>query len=422
MKIVLIGAGSESFGARMIVDLLLADELRGRDVTVALVDEDAAALSRMMHFAESARERTGSDVELAQAVDRRELLGGADYVITAVARKRMELWEQDFRVPLAHGLRHCLGENGGPGAIFHALRSFGLVLPICRDIEQLCPDALLLNFTNPEARVLHAICHLTNVQAVGLCHGVFEAVRALSDYLERPAEQLEIVSAGMNHFYCVLKVVDRQTGEDLLPVAIEKAAGDNSPGCPALFRKMAEAFGVFTFPSDDHIGEYLSFAHEFTGLKWAYGREARKVPPKGKPGKVSALDEDAPLRTSGELAVPIICDIELDRGCEREAVDVLNTERYIENLPTDCVVEVPATVDAGGVHAMSVEPLPEPFAAIVRIQCSIVELVTEAWRTRSKKLLLQALLLDPVVDNVSNAERTLDEMLALQEHFLPAFK
>jgi len=132
------------------------------------------------------------------------------------------------------------------------------------------------------------------------------------------------------------------------------------------------------------------------------------------------LDEFA-LRPTAEITVPIICDIELDRGLWRPAVNVLNAEGYIENLPRDGAVEVPAIVDARGVHPQHVGALPEPFAAMIRTQFSIISLVTEAYRARSKKLLLQALLMDPVVDSVTAAEKLLDDMLERQSEFLPTF-
>jgi alpha-galactosidase len=131
--------------------------------------------------------------------------------------------------------------------------------------------------------------------------------------------------------------------------------------------------------------------------------------------------DDSVLHPTGELTVPIICDIELNRDTFRPAVNVLNTEGYIENLSLRGVVEVPAMVDAQGIHPIRVGPLPEPFAAYIRTQFSIIELVTEAYRTRSKRLLLQALLLDPLVNSIVAAERMLDDMLELQKDFLPAF-
>ena len=170
--------------------------------------------ARIREAAARVKDHVGSTLELRATTDRSEALPGAAYVLTAVSTHRYELWEQDFRVPLSHGFRHPLGENGGPGAIFHALRSFKLIMPICRDIERLCPDALLLNFTNPEARVLDAISHLTSVRAAGLCHGVFSAIAFISAQTGLPVEQLEVTSAGINHFYYVLSAVDRESGED----------------------------------------------------------------------------------------------------------------------------------------------------------------------------------------------------------------
>jgi alpha-galactosidase len=429
MKVVIIGAGSHSFGLGQIVDLLQAAELRGRSVQVTLVDTDESALELMTQLAERVNAHVGSDIDLAGTTDRSEALPGADYVITAVARKRMELWEQDFRVPLSYGFRHCLGENGGPGALFHALRSFELIVPICRDVEQLCPGALLLNFTNPETRVLHAICHLTEVRAAGICHGVSYALEKIAAYLERPAEEFEVTSAGVNHFYCLLRVKERATGKDWLPELIRMAAADRSENGPTLFSKVAEVFGIFAMPSDDHIGEYLSYGSEFTGVKWPYGRESTSVSNEEGDGH-SELEEYASgrrpideriLGASGEFTVPIISDMELDAGNVRPAVNVLNTEGYIENLPRDAVVEVPATVDRAGLHPLPVGPLPEPFAAMIRTQCTINSLVTEAYRTRSKALLLQALLLDPNVNSITGAERLLEEMLSLQREYLPSF-
>ena len=125
---------------------------------------------------------------------------------------------------------------------------------------------------------------------------------------------------------------------------------------------------------------------------------------------------------SGELTVPVICDIELDRKTYREAVNVLNTEKYIENLPEDGVVEVPAIVDAAGVHPQKVGCIPEPLAAVCRTHYTIHNLLTEAYRTREKNLLLQALLMDPVVNSIESAKKFLDEMLVLQKDFLPEFK
>ncbi|MFA5863119.1 MAG: alpha-glucosidase/alpha-galactosidase [Phycisphaerae bacterium] len=428
-KIVLIGAGSRCFGPRMIVDILNTKELQGKNFTLTLVDEDLTALDLAAKLAHRVKKHTGTDIAIEKSQDRLTALPNATYVITSVAKNRMALWEQDFRVPLSYGFKHCLGENGGPGALFHALRSFELVIPICRDIEKICPQALLLNFTNPEARVLNAICHLTKVKAVGICHGVFSAIQLICDLLGRPREELQIISAGMNHLYCMLKIIDKKTGKDLLADVLNKIKSDTSVKLPPLVRKMAEIFDIITYASDDHIGEYLSYAWEFTGTKWHYGQECKKVSKDNKeePSLLEIYSNEAnPLEgdimlPSGEITVPIICDIELNRPSFREAVNVLNTERYIENLPTDAVIEVPAMVDGSGIHPMKVGPIPESFACYIRTHFTVHKFLTEAYRTKSKKMLLRALLMDPNVNSITAAEKMLDDMLDLQKEFLPTF-
>jgi len=411
----------------MIVDLLHAHELDGRNLALWLVDIDADALDRMARFAQLIRAHTGSDLAIHATTDRVEALPGAAYVLTAISVRRYELWEQDFRVPLSHGFRHPLGENGGPGALFHALRSLNLILPICRDIECLCPDALLLNFTNPEARVLDAILHLTQVKAIGLCHGVFSAIAFISSYLGLPIEQLEVTSAGMNHFYAILQVIDKETNKDLFPGLIARLQADDSFP-PSVWKTFIDVFGWLTYKSDDHIGEYVSFGAEFTGTRWPYGLESRQVE-REQPGPrfdvQPYLDgrplDQAALRLSGEIAAPVICDLELNHRRRHDAVNVLNDGGYIDNLPLDAVVEVPAFCDGQGVHPISVGSLPEGPAAFIRTQISIQRTLTEAYRTRSRNLLLQALLLDPVVNSVVEARKLLDEMLDLQQDYLPSF-
>lgn len=425
VKIVLIGAGSASFGRGSLADIMACEDLQNYDCTVVLVDINEEALNKMAGLAEMIREYHGSSVKIEKTTDRTKALPGADYVVISVTQKRYELWEQDFRVPLAYGFRNVLGENGGPGALFHAMRNYGIVLPICRDIEKLCPDALVLNFTNPESRILMAMTHLTKVNAVGLCHGVAGARHSAANLIERDLDDLDIVTGGLNHFFWLLKVEDAKTGEDLKPLLRQKAM----ESCPPLVRKMVEIYDLFTYPSDDHIGEYVSFAHEFTGLLWHYGRETQKV------AKAQSASEDwrdeylsgrrpvdgRLVNPSGESAVDIITDILEDKNKWEPSVNVPNVDGYVENLPKNAVIEVPAIVNASGVNPEHVGPIPEALAAFCRTQISIQLLLLDAYRERSKKLLLQALLLDPVVDSILRAEEMLDHMLELQKDYLPEF-
>ena len=224
--------------------------------------------------------------------------------------------------------------------------------------------------------------------------------------------------------------VMEKLGAYSVPDLVRMAATADAADGPPLFRKVAQVFGVLTFPSDDHIGEYLAWGAEYSGVKWKYGREHRAVTLQAdapRPTLADYASGQAPLdagvlRPSGEITVPVILDMELDRGSFRHAVNVLNRDAYIPNLPRDAAVEVPARVDRRGLHPLHVPPIPDAFAAILRTQCTINALVTEAYRTRSRQLLLQALLLDPCVNRVGAAEQMLDEMLKLQRDFLPEMK
>ena len=308
MRIVIIGAGS-MFARDMVADVTVSDVLAKSGTEIVLVDVDAEALEQMQQICERIAAHRMVPVVVSATTDRQQALEGADYVIMAVERSRFTLWEQDFRVPLGFGFRHVLGENGGPGAAFHALRNYEIVLPICRDMERFCPDAKLMNFTNPETRIVAAINRLTAVDVIGFCHGVLEGRARIAEYLQRPLEELKIESGGINHFFWFLKVEDAQTGENLYPRLRERVLAD----APPLVRKMMEVYGHLTYPSDGHIGEYLAFAHEFTGLLWPYGLESMdesawqyrygRHRSKGAAGDISIEELAEP---SGEIVVQAI--------------------------------------------------------------------------------------------------------------------
>ena len=221
--------------------------------------------------------------------------------------------------------------------------------------------------------------------------------------------------------------------EDSIAEELQSLFGKIEPGEShedAFTREIREELAAEIRP-EDHFGEYLSFGSEFRGVQWRYGQERKKVVQQEKPGKDIVRDyADGKLppdyweivARTREYAVPFICDIEFNRGIVRPAINVLNTEGYIDNLPRDIVVEVPGKADAKGIHPIHVGRIPETIAAYMRTQFSIHTLLTEAYRTRSRKLLLQALLLDPVVNSLTEAEKMLDEMLALQSEFLPKFE
>lgn len=450
LKIVIIGAGSTSFGAKTINDIMQEERLREFELVLSLVDIDQLALQRMHRFALFLKEHYRCHhLRVEATTDRKEVLRGAHYIIISVAQNRWDMWEKDFYIPLTFGFKQVYGENGGPGAAFHTLRSLHLTMPICEDIEKFCPEALILNYTNPESRVCLAIKKLTHLRAVGLCHGPVTTWKKVAEIMEMSPQDIDVTVGGINHFHWVMAVHDKK-GQDLTPDFQKRLTNGKIKNFSSFVQVMYDLYGHLVYPSSSHPEEYVPFAYSITGpllFHWGIGRVARR--PNTTVDDLEFTIEDQsqspsyelwcahwtqvvqevierrrPLprdfeEFSEELAVPIICDMEYD-VCKRElAANVPNEGLAIPNLPEDAIVEVPVVVDREGIHPVRIGPLPEAIAAMCRLQISIQNLLVAAYRERSKTLLLQALLLEPGVDDLRCAEEMMHLMLRLQAGHLP---
>ena len=433
-KIVLIGAGSYQFGSGTLSDLFRYREvLRGS--TVALVDTDSEALARMAGVARRLNHVMGEPFTFSGTGDRLEALAGADFVVISVAVRRNERWKLDFEIPNRLGARQVLGENGGPGGLFHAMRNIPLIMEICRDIERLCPQALVLNLTNPEGRLCLAATRYTGLRFVGLCHGIEMAREAAGYVLGMPVEEVDVKAGGLNHFNWVFDLRCRTTGEDFYP-RFKKSIADQdiqeilrpAPKKPIrvrLSRFLMDTYGYWPLPSDDHVGEYLSYAWEFCGQEgydfpyWErLADEKRQRLERWAEGKQPV--EELLKVPSGERVVAIITAV-LGNAHQYESSVNLPNRDYIPNLPGWAVVEVPAVVDASGIHGVPVGPLPEPIAAMCRTQIAVIDRVVEAGVHGDRRAALQALVLDPVVSSASQAQAILNEMFDVHKAFLPQF-
>ena len=258
-KIVIIGAGSASFGFSCIRDAFHTKELWGSELV--FVDLDSISLDRMTKVAERINRELGAGYIISKTTDRCEALPGADYVITSIAINRNEMWKHDFRVPKKYGINHILGENGGPGAVFHTMRNIPIILDICKDMERLCPNALLINFTNPESRICLAIKKYTKIKAVGLCHQIGYGIGIVSQITGLKAEDIDVKAAGLNHFTWMFDIRNKRTGEDLYPLFREKEK-EYDPEYEKLSRYMFHKYGLFPTSGDGHLGEFVPYAHE----------------------------------------------------------------------------------------------------------------------------------------------------------------
>lgn len=427
-KIVVIGAGSAAFGPGMAADVLITPDVRGS--TLCLVDIDAEGLNLVKGLAERMNSEWGCGVTIEATTDRRKALPEADFVIVAIENERLKRWRMDWEIPLRHGLRQPVAENGGPGGFAHAARNIPVVLGICEDMRKLCPDAWLFNFSNPVMRLTLAAHRYGGVKAVGFCHGIGIAFQNISSLLSIPARELDIKAAGLNHFTWVIDIRQKDTGEDLYPVLRDQLNSWPESFLP-LTRDMFELTGLFPVTSDHHISEYLPWVFDARTKPWekynlmpadwdqrevGYQRWTQRVR-KMASGK-TAIDH---LRCgSSERPAQTMAAIVSNSNSYELALNLPN-EGYIANLPDSCVVEVPAMVSGLGIRGLPMGSLPEPIAELCRRQVAVADLVVEAAATGNKHTALLALMMDPMVTDIEQARGILADYLQEHGDLLPQF-
>lgn len=452
LKIAIIGAGSVSFCPCTINDIVLSDILCERKPTIALMDIRKEALGPAEAYAKEAVAHMKRDITVLSTTSLEEALRDANFVVVAIEVNRLYYWSQDWHIMRKHGFKQIFGENGGPGSMFHTLRNLGPMLEIAQAMERLCPDAWLLNFTNPEAKLVEAICRLTKVKAVGLCHGTNMGIEQLADILERPEEDLEVTACGLNHFGWFQSIREKSTGKDLYPELKDRERRMNwtvNWDEWALSRIMLRTYGLYPYPGTSHIGEYISWAEDFSsylGSDYFYDPAsedpwARKMAPHGDytfeemEGEVpryapegitfEEMDlnpvfrfEKDKVEPSGEVAIAAMEGILTGRRVPLVSTNMMN-RGLIPNLPEDMCIEVTSYADGEGIHGVPMEPLPDAVAQMIRVQAAIHKLVIEAYTEGSRNKLLQAMLLDPTVSSYYNAVSAINEMCALQAEILP---
>ena len=456
-KIVIIGAGSASFGPTTLATLLRNEMLRGSHL--ALVDLDPQRATNAARVAERMNDAWGADMTISAATDRREALPGATHVIVSIeVAPREALWQLDWEVPLRHGLRQPYGENGGPGGLMHTFRQVPAHLAIARDMEALCPAAWLILFSNPLPRLVRAITKYTRIRAVGKCHQInvgYGLVAALLRHeysIDVPAEvslhsdpgnvavvhnlatagreRFAITSAGLNHFIWLLDIRDRATGEDLYP-ALRAAAADAPSTLEPLSLDLFRAFGVLPIAGDTHLAEYLPWLHDPVARPW----ETYRLPLydwRGNEGVRDVLNGMMKAMADGAMPVEGLRDAPSEGATELvaalggrayldETVNVPN-RGAITNLPPETVVEVPAVVGPDAIRPLQLGPLPETVAELCRREAALVERVVDAAVSGDCDLALQCLLLDPMIGDIGRARAILDDYLTTFADVLPQFQ
>ncbi len=457
-KIVCIGAGSASFGLNTLVTLMRSTRLRGSHL--ALVDRNAETLAVVARLAQRINREWDAQMTITSHTHHAEALDGAAYVIQSIeVSPREELWRMDYEIPLKYGVRQPYAENGGPGAFAHAARNIGPVMEIARDMEKVCPQAWLINFTNPMIRICDAVARYSTIKVVGLCHqyriGYAMVGLMLADVLgievppgftdchasprtneprAKVADQalrlITLTAAGVNHFSWMLDVREKKTGRDLYPLFAERWAAYDLTFEP-LTRRVYQAFGIFPIPGDEHLCEYLPWCSDpvtrpwekydislYDWDIWSRRRDERRDRMALLGAGQGSIDDLRHVESEG--AAEMVENMAGAGDLYYPAVNLPN-KGYITNLPDGAIVEVPGVITGQGVLGVGVGALPEPVAELCRRELTVVRLCVDATINGDRQAALQCLLLDPVITDLDVAQQVLDDYLTTYRQYLPTF-
>ena len=457
-KIVVIGAGSASFGENTLSALVRSKKLRGS--TLALVDHNPETLDTVKRLAERLNREWDSGITITAHAHHQEALKGAGFVVSAIeVGAREGLWRKDFEIPLKYGVRQPYAENGGPGGFAHAARNIGPVMGIAHDMEQACPDAWFINFTNPMIRICDGVNRHSKIKAVGLCHQIFIGYTMVgialakdlgitvpdgiigmhADITQAPLHnqvktqivpRVDIRAAGLNHFSWIISIRDRQTGEDLYPL-FRKRFFELDPAFEPLTRRVFDAFGLFPVPGDSHLCEYLPWVSDPATKPWEkyhlplYDWDMNAAVREFEHERLKSMADgeatiDGLKNTDSEGALEMIENV-AGASTRYHLAANLSNQGQITNLPFGCTVETPVVVDGDGIHPVHVGAFPEPVAEILRREVTVAQLCVDAAVEGSREKALQCLLLDPVVNDFELAKQILDDYLTSYKEYLPQF-
>jgi alpha-galactosidase len=411
-SITFLGAGSVVFTRELLGDILGFPELR--DARIVLHDIDPERLQTAEAIAASTASQLDAKPEVVTSLDRKTALRGATYVVNSIQVGMHAATVRDFEVPASFGLRQTIGDTLGVGGIFRALRTFPVLDGIARDMLEVCPDAWLLNYTNPMAmNVAYLAAVAPELKVLGLCHSVYWTVRGLCEVVDVPFDDVSFWSAGVNHQAWLLRW--ERAGESLYPLLDARIAAD-----PELRRRvrvdMYRRLGYYPTETSEHSSEYVPwYLHhddEIERLRIPVGDYVRisegnlaeyaQVRDELAAGHTLPIDDD-----STEYAPQVIHSLET--GTPRTIAANVANHGYITNLPDHYAVEVPTSLDELGAHPMHVGDLPAQCAALNRAFVSVGELTVRAAVTGDPRLVRNAAMVDP---NTA-ASLTLDQIWQL---------
>jgi alpha-galactosidase len=448
MKIVIIGAGSVAFTPAILSGFGV--DPRYKNATIGLVDVDVEALRWIEKLALRISTELNMNWTIQGSIERRDVLPGADIVTTAIGVGGIKAWKVDVDLPYEYGFIQPVGDTSGPGGLSRALRHIPVMVAIGKDMENLCPDATLYNFTNPLTVLTQAVNKLTNINCIGLCIGVDLTWDHLCNVVGIDKSRTSIVAGGINHLHWILDFrIDGKPGYPVFSAQLDEM--DASPEkmkaislkeryeskgwryvCTALYRLL----GYFPGPFDSHV---IEFCPQFLpGLSSEYNlEEAQGEAIKHVETSYPALWEK--MKAIAENKEPIDADsFAKEMAWEHtQLLDVIASQQddlgetffinipnkgMIDNLPADVVVEIPAVVDAAGIHPFALGDLPHTVLPMIALKVASLDLIIEAAMEGSREKAIQAMLLDPYATDFEKTIQMVNALIDAQLEYLPYFQ
>jgi alpha-galactosidase len=425
-KITFIGAGSTIFAKNLMGDILSFPELAGSTISLHDIDEGRLHTSEMV--AHKVAQALDVQPTIEVTTDRRAALDGADYAICMIQVGGYEpATVVDFEIPKKYGLRQTIADTLGVGGIMRGLRTIPVVLEMCRDMEELCPDVTFLNYVNPMAILCWAISRASKIKTVGLCHSVQGTAEQLAHNTGVPIEEINYVCAGINHmaFYLRFERKTEHGVEDLYPRLRQIVAEDRIPSWNHVRYEMLSRLGYFVTESSEHFAEYVPWfiKRDRPDLIKRFDIPLDEYPRRCE-AQIAGWEQmrqylEAPGTTiaverTHEYGSYIIHSLET--GVPRVIYGNVPNQGLIDNLPPDCVVEVPCLVDKNGVQPIHIGALPPHLAALIQTNVNVQALTVEAALTGKREHIYHAAMLDPH----TAAELDLDQIWGLVDDLIEA--
>ena len=435
VKICFIGAGSTIFAKNVLGDAMLTSSLQDAEIALYDIDENRLKESELM-LQTINKNSNQNRAKIQSFSDRKEALKDANFVINAIQVGGYKPSTViDFEIPKKYGLQQTIGDTTGIGGIFRGLRTLPVMFDIAKDMEEVCPDAWLLNYTNPMAILTMGMLKATKIKTVGLCHSVQVCVPELFEHLgikdQYNLDEFQWKIAGINHMAWLLEI--NRNGKDFYPEIRRLASEIANPHKDSVRFELMKHFGYYITESSEHNAEYHPY---FIKKNYPELIEQLQIPIDEYLRR--CVDQIAGWETQRD---EIVNDGSLEHTRSREyasyimdaittgtptmiAGNVLN-KGLITNLPEDCCVEVPCLVDKNGVQPTYVGKLPTQLAALNRTNINVQELTVEAAMTLEKDKIYQAALMDPHANSelsISEIKAMVDELIAAHGDYLPAYK